>query len=149
MLIGVPKILDGDMLKALNDMGHGDELAIVDANFPAHRCGSRVYESLASGADEMLAAVLQVMPLDHLEGAAVHLMAVAEGDDVQEPPMWAAFESTVSAVGYAREIGMLERQAFYERAARCFAIIRTGEEALYGNVIIRKGVVKEGGPHGR
>ena len=146
MLIGIPKFLSGDILKVLSDMGHGDELAIVDANFPASRCGQRVFEFPTSGAEEMLAAVLQVMPLDHLEGPAAHLMAVAEGDLCEEPPIWSAFISQISAVGYSRAAGMLERRAFYERAEQAFAIIRTGEGALYGNIIVRKGVVREEDP---
>ena len=146
MLVGIPMILNGDILKALCDMGHGDEVVIADANFPAYRCGERVFESPAAGADEMFAAVLKVMPLDHLRGAAVRLMAVEEGDTCGKPPIWESFESLAAESGYAGEAAMLERDAFYKRAARAYAIIRTGESALYGNAIVRKGVVRGGRP---
>lgn len=37
---------------------------------------------------------------------------------------------------------MIERFAFYERAKKAYAIVATGEEAIYANIILKKGVVK-------
>ena len=143
MLLNVPKILSGDLLKALCDMGHGDEVVIADANFPAETCGRRVVRCPGISGVEMVAAVLDVMPLDHLEGAPALLMAVAEGDGCGEPAIWAKYGRVLEDVGRRREeVGFLERGGFYDRARRAYAVVQTGEEALYGNIILRKGVVR-------
>lgn len=144
MLLGLPRVLDGDLLKLLSDMGHGDEVVVADANFPAERCGARVVRSMACSGVEMAEAVLRVMPLDHLGGPPACLMAVAEGDDCCEPSIWAEYSRLLANVGYTGELFcMLERDAFYDRAEKAFAVIQTGETALCGNLILRKGVVRQ------
>ena len=35
MLIGIPSILGPELLATLRAMGHGDEIALVDGNYPA------------------------------------------------------------------------------------------------------------------
>lgn len=143
MLLGIPKILDGDLLKILCDMGHGDEIVVADANFPAERCGRRVARSLSSSGEEMARAILSVMPLDHLGGPPACLMAVAEGDDCGTPEIWDVYGRLLSEEGHSPSAAaFLEREEFYERAYRAYAIVQTGETALYGNIILRKGVVR-------
>ena len=143
MLLGIPGILRGDLLKVLSDMGHGDEVAIVDANFPAERRARRLVRDMGSSSVDMLAAVLGVMPLDHLGGAPARLMAVAEGDDCPEPTVWGLYSRCLDAAGCREEqFEMLDRDAFYEAAEGAYAVVQTGETALYGNIILRKGVVR-------
>lgn len=143
MLLRIPGILSGDLLKVLSDMGHGDEMAIVDANFPAERCAQRLVRDMGSSSVDMLAAVLEVMPLDHLGGPPARLMAVAEGDDCPEPIVWRLYSRCLDVAGRSEEqFEMLGRDAFYDAAESACAVVQTGEVALYGNIILRKGVVR-------
>lgn len=141
MLKNVPSVFSGDLLKILSDMGHGDEILIADANFPAERFGRRVVHCPASDSVQMLEAVLSVFPLDHLE-PPVHLMALSPDDHIDTPRVWGAYERSIRAAGYDVEFAWHEYKAFYMAASECYAIVQTGETALYGNVILRKGVVR-------
>jgi L-fucose mutarotase len=141
MLRGIHPLLVPDLIGVLGAMGHGDELAIVDANFPAASLGRRVLEIRGANAPAVLAAVLTVFPVDTRSVPAVLTMEVA-GDPEAVPEPVADFAAAMSDHGLADcEIGGLERQAFYERARRAFAIVRTGELRPYGNVLLVKGVV--------
>ena len=143
MLKGISPVLTGDMLKALNDMGHGDEIVVADANFPARRCGRQVLDALGVSGTELVDAVLRLMPLDHLEGAPACLMAVAKDDGCETPAIWHEYSKLLAFRGKSSEqFAMLERGDFYERASNAYAIVQTGEAALYGNIILRKGVVR-------
>jgi L-fucose mutarotase len=141
MLIGIDPLLGPDLLHALCAMGHGDEIAIVDANFPAVSIGARVIELRGANSPAVLNAVLSVFPLDTLVVPAVLTMEVV-GDAVAVPPPVAEFAAVMSERGFGDcEIGRLDRYAFYARAQRAFAIVRTGELRPYGNVLLVKGVV--------
>lgn len=141
MLRGIHPLLVPDLIGVLGAMGHGDELAIVDANFPAASLGRRVLEIRGANAPAVLAAVLTVFPVDTRSVPAVLTMEVA-GDPEAVPEPVADFAAAMSDHGLADcEIGGLERQAFYERARRAFVIVRTGELRPYGNVLLVKGVV--------
>ena len=142
MLLGVPKMLDGSLPKILCDMGHGDELVIADANFPAERCGQRVVRSHAASGIEMLDAVLSVMPLDHLGAQPASLMAVEPDDGCPEPAIWEEYAERIPGNNFNDRFRMLSRGEFYERSEKAYAVIQTGEEALYANIILRKGVVR-------
>jgi len=39
------------------------------------------------------------------------------------------------------KVDMLERFEFYDVAKKAFAVVATGEGALYGNIILTKGVL--------
>jgi L-fucose mutarotase len=134
-------LLVPDLLHALASMGHGDELAIVDANFPAASVGRRVVEVRGASSPALLAAVLSVFPVDALAVPAVLTMqVVGDADAVPEPV--ADFAAAMSDHGLADcEIGSLAREAFYERARRAFVVARTGELRPYGNILLVKGVV--------
>ena len=141
MLKGIHPLLSPDLLHALAAMGHGDAIAIVDANFPATSNAKRLIESRGSGAPAMLEAVLTVLPLDTRVVPAVFTMEVT-GDPAAIPPPVADFAAVLTAMGLAdMEMGQLERQAFYERARDAFAIVRTGEQRRFGNILLVKGVV--------
>jgi L-fucose mutarotase len=141
VLIGIDPLLGPDLLHALASMGHGDELAIVDANFPAASMGQRVVEVRGANSPAALRAVLSVFPVDTFVVPAVVTMEVV-GDPRAVPPPVAEFAGAMSDRGLGeRELGRLDRNAFYARARGAFVIVRTGELRAYGNVLLVKGVV--------
>ncbi|MBR2038712.1 MAG: fucose isomerase [Lachnospiraceae bacterium] len=144
MLKGIPKILSPELLKVLCEMGHSDRLVIADGNFPAETMGKDaiVIRMDGHGACDVLEAILKVFPLDTYVEKPVNLMEVMPGDNV-ETPIWDEYTRIVAAE-YTRggaAIGHIERFAFYEEAKKAYAIIATGEGALYANVMLQKGVV--------
>jgi L-fucose mutarotase len=146
MLKGINPLLTADLLRALRAMGHGDELAVVDANFPAARLGPPVIELVGAGAAEALAAILTLLPIDVQAVPAAYTMAVVGNADAV-PEAVAEFAAVFTEHGLADcEIGQLERDAFYERTRRAFAIVRTGELRPYGNLLLVKGVLNSYAP---
>ena len=143
MLKGIPNILSPELLCALDQMGHGDELVIADGNFPCHSVGkdSIVIRADGHGVPEILDAILQVLPLDTYTEKPVGLMEVVKGDNV-ETPIWSEYEKILSKrEPNHHDIEYIERFAFYERAKGAYLIISTGETALYANILLKKGVV--------
>ncbi len=142
MLIGIDPLLTPDLLHVLASMGHGDEIAIVDANFPAASVGRRVVALAGADGPQALAAILSVFPLDTTVTPAAFTMQPVD-DPTAVPPAVAAFAAVFSDRGQADlEIGTIERHAFYERARHAFAVVRTGELRRYGNLLLVKGVVR-------
>ena len=144
MLKGIPKILSPQLLKVLAEMGHSDRLVIADGNFPAESMGKDaiVIRMDGHGACDVLDAILQVFPLDTYVEKPVNLMQVMPGDTV-ETPIWDEYAKIVAAYDDrgADAIGNIERFTFYEEAKKAYAIIATGESALYANVMLQKGVI--------
>ncbi len=144
MLKGIPAILSPELLKVLCEMGHSDRLVISDENFPAESMGknAKVIRMDGHGVPEILDAILQLFPLDTYVENPVNLMEVVPGDDV-ETPIWDTYKEIVSKYDARGEeaIGNIERFAFYEEAKTAYAIIATGEKALYANIMLQKGVV--------
>lgn len=141
MLKNIPKILSPDLLKILCEMGHGDELVIADANFPAESCGQRVIRADGHGGAKMLEAVLSVIPLDTYAKENFVLMQVVEGDNVR-PTIWEEYKKIAAAKDPNVRAGFEERFAFYERAKKAYTIVATGEGAVYANIILKKGVIQ-------
>ncbi len=143
MLKGIPKILSPELLKVLMEMGHGDELVIGDANFPAAAIARRLVRADGHGTVELLDAILKFFPLDQYDKYPVTLMAVVPGDDV-DTPIWDEYRAVVTKYyPKAPEFKYVDRFAFYERAKQAYAVLATGESALYANIILKKGVVLE------
>lgn len=142
MLKMLDPILGPQLLAILREMGHGDELAMVDANFPAVSLARRLVRADAAEAPRMLDAVCTLLPLDSYVECAVHTMAVV-GDSQAVPEVVRRFAEVIAtrAPEYRGGMGSLERGKFYDRAARAFAIVVTGEQRLYGNILLTKGVV--------
>lgn len=141
MLKGISPILSPDLLKILMEMGHGDEIVIGDGNFPAASIAKRLVRLDGHGVPEILEAILQLMPLDTYVEAPVGLMQVVPGDSVV-PEIWEEYRAIVKKHEGERKIEGIERFAFYERAKTAYAVIATGETAIYANIILKKGVVK-------
>lgn len=146
MLKGIPKIISPELLKVLAEMGHSDTLVIADGNFPSESIGKNaiVIRADGHGAPELLSAILQLFPLDTYVEKPVSLMEVMPGDTI-ETPIWEEYKTIVKNVGGrdADSIGTIERFAFYEAARSAYAIIATGESALYANIILQKGVISD------
>ncbi len=144
MLKGIPKILSPELLKVLCEMGHSDRLVISDGNFPAESMGKNaiVIRCDGHGVPELLDAILKVFPLDTYVEKPVNLMEVMPGDDV-ETPIWDTYKEIIKKHDSRGEaaVGNIERFQFYEEAKTAYAIIATGEQALYANVMLQKGVV--------
>lgn len=142
MLKNIPKILSPELVKILMEMGHGDEIVIADGNFPSEAIGQRVVRCDGHGVPEILDGIMQLFPLDTYTDKPVMLMEVVKGDPVV-PTIWDEYKMIINK--YEPEnckIEMIERFAFYERAKTAYAVVATGEEAIYANIILKKGVVK-------
>ena len=145
MLKNIPAILSPKMLKVLCEMGHSDKIVIADANFPAETMGKNAIVIRADGhsATDILDAILTLFPLDTYAEKPVTLMEVMPDDDV-ETPIWDDYKSIVTRHDDRGEnaVGTMERFAFYEKVKNeAYAIIATGEKALYANIILQKGVL--------
>jgi L-fucose mutarotase len=142
MLKNLDPLLTPDLLQVLRAMGHGDEIVLVDANYPAESAGPEVVRLDGIEATRVLDAVLSVMPLDDFVPEACWRMEVvgaAEG----EQPIFEEFRAIIAKREGAKfKLASLERFAFYERARGCFAVVATGERRLYGNIILKKGIVR-------
>jgi L-fucose mutarotase len=144
MLKGLDPILGPDLLAVLRGMGHGDDIVIVDTNFPAaSTAGSRPLVRLDGiDATRILDAVLSVMPLDDFVPEAAWRMQVV-GAPQEEMPIFEDFRRVIATrEGAQFKLGSLERFAFYERARGCYAVIVSGERRLYGNIILKKGIIR-------
>lgn len=142
MLKGVPNIISPELLKILMEMGHGDEIVLADGNFPAASVARRLVRADGHNIPELLEAILKFFPLDIYVDSAVVLMAVVPGDNVK-PTIWEKYREIIKKSGEEfKDFEMVERFAFYERAAKAYAVIATSEAALYANVILKKGVIK-------
>lgn len=140
MLIGVPPILGPDLLATLRAMGHGDELAIVDGNYPALDHARRLIRADGHGLTSLLDAILTVMPLDH--AVASPILRTGWGNDpALAAPVHFEIDALVARRVPAFRIEPVAGAAFYARVRTCHTVIATSEPSLYANVILRKGVI--------
>ena len=142
MLKNIPKVLSPELLKILSEMGHGDEVVIADANFPSENYGQKVIRADGISGTQMLEAVLTVIPLDTYSDPNFMLMQLGPSDVGKvNPVIWKEYEQIARKLdGNLRKENM-ERFAFYERAKKAYCVIATGEEAIYANIILKKGVI--------
>lgn len=140
MLKGIPKIISPELLKILMEMGHGDEIVIGDGNFPGERINTRCVRCDGHSATEVLEGILKLFPLDTYE-KPVYIMEKVKGDNVATP-IWDSYAQIIKS-HTNEQIDKIERFAFYERAKKAYAVVMTGETALYANLILKKGVVIE------
>jgi L-fucose mutarotase len=147
MLKGIPKILSPELLKVLCEMGHSDRIVIADGNFPSETMGkdAKVIRCDGHGVPELLDAILTVFPLDSYVDQPVTLMELMDCDKGKiATPIWDEYRAIVAKHDErgAKAVGNIDRFEFYDEAKKCYAIIATGEGAVYANVMIQKGVVK-------
>lgn len=135
MLTGIDQLLNGDLLRLLDHMGHGDTVLVADAHYPSYATDAPVID-VHTTSPQMLRAVRSVVPFDDYEGPSITLMT-------PEPGEGEAVGAQLRDAARAPEerIDAVERFAFYELASTAFAIVRTAETRKYGCVLLRKGVV--------
>ena len=139
MLHGIDPLLTPDLLHSLAAMGHGDRIAIVDANFPAASCAGTVHRLTGVDATAALRAVLTLLPLDSfVPNPAATMQQVGEPDAI--PPAVQDLADALAERGHAHPESV-ERFAFYDVVRTCFAIVQTGEQRAYGNIVLTKGVI--------
>jgi len=142
MLIGINPLLSGELLKFLDEMGHGDELLLVDRNYPAAASGRPVVRLGPASVTEAAAAILSVFPLDRYVERPVERMEV---DD--DPAVVGDSQAEVLAIaqrGWPElEFGIVPRLDFYHRAQNAYAVVHTLDARPYGCFILRKGVVND------
>ena len=140
MLIGVPPLLGPEMLYALRAMGHGDEVAIVDGNYPALDHARRLVRADGHGILAVLRAVLKVLPLDHDVPAPI-LLAALNNDPTQAGAIHRQIDALCNELVPDHRVQPLAGEALYPRVRAAHLIIATSEPALFANVILRKGVI--------
>jgi L-fucose mutarotase len=141
VLKGIPPIVGPELLYVLQAMGHGDEITIVDGNYPGESAGPELVRMDGHSATDVLEAILTLMPLDDfVDDPAITMQVV--GSSGQREPIVDDFERIVKKYEPAMGLTSLERFAFYKRANAGYAIVQTGERRLYGNIILKKGVIR-------
>ena len=140
MLKGIDPVISPDLLKALAEMGHGDEILFADAHFPGRTNAKELIRADGIPVDRLLKAIVPLLELDSY--ATPVIMTSPVPGDTLDPNVEARVRK---ALGYDKEIEFITREQLYERAKKCFAIVQTGETAKYGNVFIKKGVTPVAG----
>ncbi len=141
MLRNIPQILSPDLLHALRAMGHGDDIVIADANFPGTSSNARCIRLDGISATDTLQAIVSLLPLDTFVEDRATVMQVV-GDPTATPEIVTEFQSIINKTAdNPAPITTLERFAFYDRAKKAYAVVQTGEQRLYGNIILKKGVI--------
>ncbi|XP_041866323.1 fucose mutarotase [Melanotaenia boesemani] len=146
VLKGIPSVLSPDLLYVLAKMGHGDELVLADANFPTSSictCGPKEIRADGLGIPGLLEAILKLLPLDTYVPHPAAVMDLVDSDKQRclAVPMWETYRHLLNQAGSQTPLEKVERFAFYERAKKAYAVVATGETALYGNLILKKGVI--------
>jgi len=140
MLKGIDPVLGPELLAVLRGMGHGDEIAVVDGNYPAKTDAKRLVRLDGHDAPRIAEAILSVMPIDEFVPEAVFRPA-AYGDAKRMEPVFSDFEMVLKKYEPKQKISVLVGSDFYNRVKACYAIVASGERRLYGNLILRKGVI--------
>ena len=140
MLKGISPLLSPELLANLARMGHGDEIILADAHFPAESFNRNVFRADGLRIPALLDAILPLLELDAYVPTPLAMMAAVEGDQL-DPQVERDYRSAIDRhAPEAPQIERVDRFAFYERAEHAFAVVMTGETAKYGNIILKKGV---------
>ena len=140
MLIGLDPLLTPELLHILRAMGHGDEIAIVDGNYPGVEHARRLIRLDGHHLIPVLNAVLSVLPIDDFVPQAIFRATVKQDRDAIDPVHAEMIECCARHVPGIKVVPLLPAE-FYERVKQAHALIQTSEPRLYGNIILRKGVI--------
>ena len=141
MLKGIDPLLSGDLLKILDDMGHGDRLLLVDRNYPAASSGKPVIRLGEASILRAATALLSVLPLDSFIDHPLERMEVDDDPAKTTPTQDELLALASAAEGRALEYGIVPRLEFYERASSAYAVVHTLDAVPYGCFILHKGVI--------
>ena len=141
VLKGVDALLNGDLLKILDEMGHGDQLLVVDRNYPAFSAGRPVVRLGDCSVERAIGAILSVFPLDAFVDSPLERMEVKD-----DPALTTPGQDRVLGIARAThprplEYGVVPRADFYRRAQGAYAVVHTLESEPYSCFILQKGVV--------
>ena len=140
MLIGISPLIGPDLLATLCRMGHGDELVLADAHFPADSMGVRVLRADGLRIPDLLGGILPLYAIDSYVPDPIVMRAAVDGDQA-DPAVHARYRADIDRCApRAPATRFIARGDFYDRARRAFAVVATGETAKYGNIILVKGV---------
>ena len=141
MLKLVHPAISPELMSVMMQMGHGDELVLADANFPADANAQRIVRADGIDLETLLPAILKFFPIDTFVPEQAMVMEPVDSK-AAEPSIWATFRNDLQAAE-GREVTLtkIERFAFYERTREAYAIVATGSRAFYSNLILKKGVV--------
>lgn len=152
MLKGIHPCISPDLLKTLAEMGHGDEIVLADAHFPGHSMDCRVLRADGVRIPTLLHGIMALVELDAYAVPLV-MMAAVPGDQL-DPTVEEEYMGVIRS--YHPQTAppeRIDRFAFYGRARAAFAVVMTGETAIYGNIVLKKGVIttplSEHGPRNR
>lgn len=140
MLKGISPLLFPELLKNLAEMGHGDEIVLSDAHYPAYAMGVPVLQAPGMNVPELLDAILDVWQLDQYSEKPAVMMAALPGDSLDGDYV-ALCQSVLRSHGEKEEIDFIHRLDFYKRAEKAHCIVVTGECRKYGNLLLKKGVI--------
>jgi L-fucose mutarotase len=140
MLKGIDPVLGPELLATLRAMGHGDEIALVDGNYPGLEHARRLVRADGHGTIRILDAVLSIMPVDDFVENAI-FRATVRGDMRLLDTIHEEMLDVCRRWEPERIVVPLPPGEFYERVRAAHAVVQTSEPRLYGNVILRKGVI--------
>ncbi|HGO5856831.1 TPA: L-fucose mutarotase [Mannheimia haemolytica] len=140
MLKGIHPAISPELLKILAEMGHGDELVLSDAHFPAHSLHSKVIRADGLSVATLLEGISALFEFDQYVEAPLAMMQAVAGDSLDPTVEERYLNAIEKVIGSTPKVERVERFAFYERAKLAYAVVITGELAKYGNIIIKKGV---------
>ena len=143
MLKGIDPLLSGELLKILDEMGHGDQLLLVDRNYPAAASGKPVVRLGEVGVVRAARAILSVFPLDSFVERPLERMEVDDDPSIVTPNQEAVLQLAREEHGPELEFGIIPRLEFYQRAKQAFAVVHTLESQPYGCFLLQKGVIFE------
>ena len=138
MLKGISPVISPDLLKVLAEMGHGDEIVLADAHFPAHTFNNRVIRADGIGVEALLSGIIPLFELDSY--APPLIMMSAAGGDSLDPSVEQRFLKALFKGAAGPAVSYIDRYAFYDRTKAAYAVVMTGELAKYANIILKKGV---------
>jgi L-fucose mutarotase len=141
MLKGIDPLLGPELLRILRAMGHGDEIAVVDGNYPAEADARRLVRMDGHDVVTVADAILSVMPLDDFVAEAAFRPGFADDRDRLEP-VFDDLATVVARHAPGRTVTPLAGESFYQRVRSAYAIVATTERRLYGNIVLRKGVIR-------
>jgi L-fucose mutarotase len=144
MLIGIDPVIGPELLDVLFRMGHGDEIVLADAFFPGDSFNRRVIRADGIKIPELLGGILSLMNLDSYAACPVVMMDVSAGDKL-DPEVEKSYREVIDRLWPGTPATeRMERFVFYERCKKAFAVVMTGETRIYGNIILKKGVIPLG-----
>ena len=141
MLKNIPSVISPELMSILMRMGHGDEIVLADGNFPAESCAQRLVRADGHGVVELLDAIMRFFPLDWFVDHPASVMQPVNEAAI-DPPIWNEYRRVLAHhEGREVELRPIERFRFYDFSKSAYAIVATGETAIYANLILKKGVV--------